>query len=147
MRAFGNKEQGKNYVERRAVYGILHGGISGKIGVIRKRNDQLFMLPGGGIENGENELECLEREVVEETGYTINEPAFLCQGTQYFQSRDASHYIQNIGSFYSCTLGVKEKEPMEEDHELIWLTPEEAASSLFHQHQAWAVRQCIGLLD
>ncbi len=25
MRAFGNKEQGKNYVERRAVYGILHG--------------------------------------------------------------------------------------------------------------------------
>ncbi|WP_175074207.1 NUDIX domain-containing protein [Terribacillus sp. AE2B 122] len=115
--------------------------------MIRKRNDQLFMLPGGGIENGENELECLEREVVEETGYTINEPAFLCQGTQYFQSRDASHYIQNIGSFYSCTLGVKEKEPMEEDHELIWLTPEEAASRLFHQHQAWAVRQYIGLLD
>ncbi|PAF35996.1 hypothetical protein CHH58_13635 [Terribacillus saccharophilus] len=86
MRAFGNKEQGKNYVERRAVYGILQGGISGKIGVICKRNDQLFMLPGGGIENDENELECLEREVMEETGYTINEPAFLCQGTQYFKS-------------------------------------------------------------
>ncbi|PAF21053.1 hypothetical protein CHH49_13485 [Terribacillus saccharophilus] len=139
MRTFGNKVQGKHYKEKQAVYGILHGP-SRKIGIIRKRNDHLLMLPGGGTENGENELECLEREVLEETGYTINKPAFLCQGTQYFQSRDGSTYIQNIGSFYSCSLGVKLIEPVEEDHELIWLTPKEAADGLFHQHQAWAVR-------
>ncbi|WP_366249034.1 NUDIX domain-containing protein [Terribacillus aidingensis] len=146
MRAFGKKVLGKHYVERRAVYGILYDP-SRKIGVIRLRNDHLLMLPGGGIKNGENEIDCLEREILEETGYTINKPAFLCQGTQYFKSRDGIQYIQNIGSFYSCSLGVKKSGPMEEDHELIWLTPEEAASRLFHQHQAWAVRQYLGLLD
>lgn len=146
MRTFGNKVLGKHYMVRQAVYGILHGP-SRTIGVIRLRNDHLLMLPGGGIENGESEVECLAREVLEETGYTINKSAFLCQGTQYFQSRDASHYIQNIGSFYSCSLGVKLTELVEENHELIWLTPEETVSGLFHQHQAWAVRQYFGLLD
>lgn len=145
MRVFGNKIQGKHYAERRAVYGILHD-TSRKIGVIRLTNDNFLMLPGGGIENGEDELECLEREVLEETGYAITKPAFLCQGTQYFQSRDASCYIKNIGNFYSFSLKVKKTEPVEEDHELIWLTPEEAVSGLFHQHQAWAVRQFFGLL-
>ncbi|MFP7478258.1 NUDIX domain-containing protein [Terribacillus saccharophilus] len=146
MHVFGIKVQGKKYVKRQAVYGILQGSF-GQIGVVRKRNDQLLLLPGGGIENEETELECLEREILEETGYAINKPAFLCEAIQYFQSRDGSHYIQNLGSFYSCLLGMKEQEPVEEDHELVWLTPEEAANGLFHQHQAWAVRQYFGLLD
>ncbi|MFP7171759.1 NUDIX domain-containing protein [Terribacillus sp. 7520-G] len=141
MHVFGSKEPGQEYKERRAVYGIIHDK-SKRIGVIRLTYDQLLFLPGGGMEHGEDEVETLRREVLEETGYLINKPSFLCTGTQFFQSRDA-RYIQNVASFYSCSIGLKEMEPAEEDHELIWLKPEEAVNHLFHQHQACALRQWI----
>ena len=143
MHVFGTKESDKKYIERRAVYGIMHDQ-SSRIGVIRRTYGQLLFLPGGGMENEENELESLRREVLEETGYSIGKPSLLCEATQFFQSRDGSQYIQNVASFFSCSLGVKEMEPVEEDHELIWLTPDEAASGLLHEHQAWAVRKWNG---
>ncbi len=42
-----------------------------------KNIDKLLGLPGGALENNENEVETLEREVLEETGYKIKNIIFL----------------------------------------------------------------------
>ncbi|MEX0881621.1 MAG: NUDIX domain-containing protein [Candidatus Saccharimonadales bacterium] len=44
----------------------------GKIMVVRdNKNEEVFILPGGKIEEGESDLECLEREVKEELSVDI----------------------------------------------------------------------------
>ena len=36
------------------------------------KNSDVWMIPGGGLEEGENFVECVKREVLEETGYIID---------------------------------------------------------------------------
>ncbi|MFS0562100.1 NUDIX domain-containing protein [Terribacillus sp. 179-K 1B1 HS] len=103
MHLFGTKEPDQKYIKRLAVYGIMYDH-SSRIGVIQRTYDKLLFLPGGGMEKEENELETLRREVMEETGYSISKPSFLCEATQFFQSRDGSQYIQNIASFLAVRL-------------------------------------------
>ena len=43
----------------------------GRILLSHETNKGNYMSPGGGIENGETSEECVEREVLEETGYII----------------------------------------------------------------------------
>jgi 8-oxo-dGTP diphosphatase len=140
MQQFGTKVTGAQYIERQAVYGIMQQSTGNKIGVIRLKPNQLLVLPGGGIEKGEGKLNCLKREMMEETGFCISNPVYVCKGAQYFQSRDGNTYIHNVADFYSCFAGARIREPIEADHELIWISPEEAVPNLFHEHQAWAVR-------
>ena len=44
----------------------------GKILLSHETNKGNYMSPGGGIENGETNEECVVREVLEETGYIVN---------------------------------------------------------------------------
>lgn len=43
-----------------------------------------FEFPGGHLEENETLLECLEREVLEETGIEINEPTFPFYSIKYY---------------------------------------------------------------
>jgi ADP-ribose pyrophosphatase len=49
------------------------------------RNGNFWAPPGGGIEFGENALECLKREMKEETGLEVEAGEFLFL-TEYFDS-------------------------------------------------------------
>ena len=44
---------------------------SGRILLIRRGDNKLWALPAGGMEPGESVTECMEREVWEETGLTV----------------------------------------------------------------------------
>ncbi len=43
----------------------------GKVLLIQRSDNGLWALPGGGMEVGETIIQCAEREVLEETGYTV----------------------------------------------------------------------------
>lgn len=45
-----------------------------------------WMIPGGGIEDGESEEECCIREVAEETGYLIKTSKCLLEIDEYYEN-------------------------------------------------------------
>lgn len=47
---------------------------NGKILVVRKRGKSLFILPGGKPEDGEGDLDALDREIAEELGCCVVAP-------------------------------------------------------------------------
>jgi len=53
---------------RTAVYGLIRNEKDEYL-VQYFRNKDYYWLPGGGIEDNETELECLKREILEETGF------------------------------------------------------------------------------
>jgi len=54
---FGEIEEGKEYIKRPAVYGLIFNNQKDKIAIIQT-SDGKYFLPGGGIENKETHQEC-----------------------------------------------------------------------------------------
>jgi 8-oxo-dGTP diphosphatase len=136
---FGIKIDNVEYFEREAVYGIFITS-EGKVAVIQTPGG--YFLPGGGIEEGENHVQCLEREFCEETGYKIIVKEFIGKAALYHTSKTMK-YIRGIGFFYSVELKDKEDSKIEKDHELVWLGVDECIKGLFLEHQAWAVKKML----
>lgn len=57
--------------ERVSVVCVFEGKILCFVGVDPKSSRRYYFLPGGKIEDGENEVRCGERETLEETGYRV----------------------------------------------------------------------------
>jgi 8-oxo-dGTP diphosphatase len=55
--------------ERHAARAIVFK--AGKVALLHARRDRYYKLPGGGVEDGEDILETLEREILEEVGAQI----------------------------------------------------------------------------
>lgn len=75
--------------------------LTGKIVLLNDKNDvllvsnkvtNLFLLPGGGIEDGEDIIEGTMRECREETGYEVEILRDLGI-TEEYRNRDARHFI------------------------------------------------------
>lgn len=67
-----------NYYKDKVVVGVVKDK-SGKILLAKVKKDKLkdfgnieYVFPGGRIENDEIPTDALEREILEETGYTVN---------------------------------------------------------------------------
>jgi 8-oxo-dGTP pyrophosphatase MutT (NUDIX family) len=58
-----------------SVRAILFKGDS--VLVVREPHGHLYILPGGRVEKGESFLQTLERELLEETGWTISSPRVI----------------------------------------------------------------------
>ncbi len=55
-----------------------------KILVSYETKNGRFMLPGGGLEDNETDIECIKREIKEETGYIIEPSSALFQIDEYY---------------------------------------------------------------
>lgn len=136
---FGEKLEDVEYFERPAVYGIVFNS-DGKIATIKTPRG--YFLPGGGIEKNENHKQCLEREFMEETGYEIDFGNYIGKSSLYHKSK-SNRYIFSIGFFYYAELKNKKNNGIEEDHELVWLEPNECINNLNLEHQSWAVTKAL----
>ncbi|KKP92084.1 MAG: NUDIX hydrolase [candidate division WS6 bacterium GW2011_GWC1_36_11] len=79
-----------------------------------------WSLPGGGLEDGEDSIEGIKREIVEETTSTVSqiEPYYV---KSYKENDD---FIVMIG--YTCTSNLEDVKLNWEHDSYKWLTKEEA---------------------
>ena len=109
----GEKLENVKYDFRETCFGICCK--NNKLVLVKKKGQYSFI--GGGIENGEIYKDCLEREFIEESGYSI-------QGIKPFVSIDCFWFaagkwpLESLANFYIVELGEKICEPTEEGHEV-----------------------------
>ena len=135
---FGTKQEGIDYLDRPGVYAVIESNVK-QIAIIETSKG--YFLPGGGIDANETDTDALKREVLEELGYQVSVVAKLGETIEYFKAASEEKYYRIHSRFYKVHLGSKIGEGMEEDHQLVWLSPEEAVNLLIRQGQAWAVHR------
>lgn len=93
---------------------IIH---EGHILLIRYKNGQYYNFPGGGVEDGETLAECVKREVLEETGLTVDVGEMLFT-LEVETARLGINGDPHISVFFRCTIDsrVPEAVPCKLDH-------------------------------
>jgi 8-oxo-dGTP diphosphatase len=135
---FGAMVPGKTYTDRPGAYGIIVNDKK-EVAVMEVGGD--YWLPGGGIDEGETEIEAMVREAKEEIGCEIRIIQVLGKADQYLYAEDIDKYLRKCGTFFEAEI-VSMGEKIEENHNLVWLSPEDAIGKL-SEFQAWAVDQYL----
>ena len=140
MKYVGSKEENIKYRKRPGAYAIIVNKDNDKIGIVTDGEDYFYL--GGGIENGETKLEALKREMIEEAGYSIkNIREFEEVGSHIFAEDNG--YLEIIASVYIAEFDKKIAEPIEKDHKVLWVTPEEYVSKMFREWQRYIMERFI----
>lgn len=132
---FGAKEDAP-YYDRYGAYLLVEN--NGKVAVIETEKG-LFLI-GGGIEFDETEEECLIRECLEETGYSVIVKEKICSAETYCKHETIGHF-HPIQTYYSGELVRKVVEPVENGHRLKWVDYELLKGRLYAEMQNWALEQ------
>lgn len=137
--AFGRAEPGVDYRDRPCAFGIAER--DGRIACVRvDRGDRsYFDLPGGAVDGDETEAQALAREFMEETGLVVRGIAQIGRTAQVFR-RSTGEPLRNLSGVWTAeVLGHDPAGKIEDDHELVWLEPLKALSSVRHEAHAWAI--------
>lgn len=144
MKYVGQKDENVEYRKRPGAYAIIVNKNDDKIGIVKVITDEgveNFYL-GGGIEEGETKLEALKREMVEEAGYSIKNIEELGEVGEFIFVEDKG-YIEVIASVYIAEFDQKIAEPIEKDHNVIWVKPEEYIDKMFREWQRYIMKKFI----
>jgi len=134
---FGEKVTNSHYCYRKGVYAVTL--LEGKVMTVLNSHGHYF-LPGGGVEVGESNLDCLAREVLEETGYTLEKAKYIGNASNYFTSLK-NNPIHNDGYFYLTSIGECVQNPMETEYSMEGVDVKKSLSLLIHAHHVWAVKK------
>ncbi len=96
----------------------------------------LWMIPGGGLEGDESELECCVREVQEETGYLVRPEACVLEIVDWFAER-----IMVNRYFPATVIGRAERKLTEQEEKMgmepKWI-PVQEAIAVFSRYDDFA---------
>ena len=138
---FGRPEPGKVHRDRPAAFGLaLRDARLALVRVSLADRPAFLDLPGGAIDPGEDAAGALVREFGEETGLVVGAGAEVCRASQYFLTGGDDAPVNNRCTFFETL--VRDADPslkVEHDHELVWITPDEALRSVRHDAHAWAI--------
>jgi 8-oxo-dGTP diphosphatase len=126
--------------DRAAVFGIAErAGQIALIRVTREGMSPFHDLPGGAIEPGESEGRALAREFGEETGLVVKGGEVLAHADQYMVKSDGEPVNNRSVLMVAKIDGFDPSQKIEDDHKLVWFTPEEALRIVRHDSHAWAI--------
>ena len=126
---FGEQKEGVSYKTRYGVYAVIPDPTQEKIILVQAPNGAWF-LPGGEIEAGEDHLEALKRELIEELGFTAEIGSYYGQADEYFYS---PAYL------YEATSYQEVQKPLEDFNHLAWFPIDEALANLKRGSHKWAI--------
>lgn len=91
----------ESLIQRPSVYGIVRQ--NGKLLVAQAAFTKRYVLPGGGIEKGEDVRAALIREVREETSIEVEVGEFLHFTTDLFYYDPLDQALHGFLFYYACT--------------------------------------------
>lgn len=135
---FGEKVATATYKNRYGVYAIIPNPSGDKLILVQAPNGSWF-LPGGEIEAGENHLTALERELLEELGFTATLGQYLGQADEYFYSSHRDTHYYHPAYLYEVTSFTQVDQPLEDFNNLAWFPIEEAKAKLKRGSHRWGI--------
>ena len=136
---FGEKKEGVTYKTRYGVYAVIADSNKEKIILVQAPNGAWF-LPGGEIEEGEDHLEALQRELIEELGFTAEIDTYYGQADEYFYSSHRDTHYYNPAFLYEATSYHEVQKPLEDFNHIAWFPVNEAISNLKRGSHKWAIQ-------
>ena len=140
MKYVGEKEENIEYKKRPGAYAIIIDNNKEEIGIVTDGKDYFYL--GGGIEEGENELQALKRELIEEAGYTLKNIEKFEEVGSYIYAEDKG-YLEVIAYVYIAEFDEKIAEPIEKDHTVLWVKPEDYANKMCREWQTYIMERFI----
>lgn len=137
---FGEKVEGIDYQARYGVYAVIPNPEQTDIILVQAPNGAWF-LPGGEIETGENHLTALERELIEELGFTARIGSYLGQADEYFYSRYRDTHYYNPAYLYEVASYSQIDKPLEDFNHLAWFPIDQALEKLKRGSHKWGIEQ------
>ena len=110
-----------------AVDGIIENE-SGEILLVKQRNKQIWAIPGGQVEIGENLTDALIREIKEESGFDATVDKLICvsSNTGSYQGYGGYGIVPTKGIFgFICTFAGGEPRTSDETDEVRWIPKSE----------------------
>jgi len=130
------KPANKQTQQRLSVYGLLFK--EGKILLIHPIHTDHWELPGGGVEN-DDEISALEREILEETGYSVLKVGEMIHiRKQNFYADDKNIYYDSTQKFYLIDEYIKSSEATLDATEIAdrkWFTIGDQANDAIRKNQ------------
>ncbi|MFZ1984649.1 MAG: NUDIX domain-containing protein [Desulfatitalea sp.] len=108
---------------------------AGLILLHRRRDNDLWALPGGGMEFGESIAETAVREVHEETGYKVR-PLYVIgvySDPKHVFAYDDGEVRQEFSVCIACHVDAGTVRVSDESHEVAWFTPDQARTLPMHE--------------
>jgi 8-oxo-dGTP diphosphatase len=105
-----------------------------------------IQLPGGGIDPGENPVQALHREVLEETGWRIAAPRRLGAFRRFAYMPEYDLWAEKICHVYTARPSMRLGPPQEQGHTAIWAAPELAAEMVANPGDRMFIQRVAGLI-
>ena len=137
---FGDKVEGVDYKARYGVYAVIPNQDKTQLILVQAPNGAWF-LPGGEIEAGEDHFKALERELIEELGFTATLGHYYGQADEYFYSSHRDTHFYNPAFIYEVTSFTEVGNPLENFNNLAWFPVDQAMEKLKRGSHQWGIKQ------